>query len=512
MPSAEVHLLPNTAASSLPELLVRAQATAPLSPFVVAEGGEVQVAREEAAQHVAAAAAWLAVRGVRRGDRVAICLGDPAAGFVAAWAAMSVGAIFVSLPPRGTLGQLAHVIADAEPKLVLGDASQIALLGRASGGVPVILWGTVPRVGAAAELPRVNITPDDLAALAYTSGSTGRPKGVMISHGNFLSATRRVAGYLRNAPSDRVAVVLPLNAPWGVLQWTTMLLGGGALVLPAPGFAAELVRSLRTGGVTGLAALPLTWIQLVDWLEARGETLPQLRYVTSSGGVLPERVFAAFPRVFPRAEIFLTYGLTEAFRTTLVPPEWFTRKRGALGRPCADVEIVVRDEAGAPIASGGRGELVHRGECVTQGYWRQPDATAAVFSVGPDGRREHRSGDIVERDADGFLWFVGRRDAMIKSGGYRLSPDEIEEAAAGAGGVRQAVAWGEPHSELGQVVALAVELAEGGTKEDLLRHLRAALPSHAQPRRVALWTQPMPVTANGKIDRQAVIRSGRFSD
>jgi acyl-CoA synthetase (AMP-forming)/AMP-acid ligase II len=250
-------------------------------------------------------------------------------------------------------------------------------------------------------------------------------------------------------------------------------------------------------------------VQLVEHLLAAGATLPELRYVTSSGGVLPPRVLEAWPRVFPNARPFLTYGLTEAFRSTLVPPDWFARKRGSLGRPCRNVDVFVIAD-GRVCGPGERGELVHRGGVVTLGYWNDPAATAAGFRPCPELRhllgdeRVHYSGDLVETDADGFLWFAGRREAQLKVAGHRVSAEEIELAAQRSGLVTEAVAFGEPDPVFGQVIALALTPAAAFTPEALLAACRAALPSYAVPRRLCVWSGPLPHTGTGKLDRAAI--------
>ena len=269
-----------------------------------------------------------------------------------------------------------------------------------------------------------------------------------------------------------------------------------------------------------MAALPPTWLQLTDWLVARQETLPGLRYVTTSGGVLPLRIWSAFPRVFTKATFFATYGLTEAFRTTVVPPEWFARKTGSLGRPASGAGIVVVREDGRAADVDEKGELVHYGLCVTHGYWRRPEETAAAFvprtkdaALFAPEERVHYSGDIVRRDADGFFWFVARRDTLIKTGGHRVSAEEIEHALQGVPGVRHAVVFGVPDETLGQALVAVLELAEESdeVRTTAQRSARQALASHQLPRYWPQWVGSMPLTANGKIDRPAVIVRAKIS-
>jgi acyl-CoA synthetase (AMP-forming)/AMP-acid ligase II len=335
----------------------------------------------------------------------------------------------------------------------------------------------------------------------------------MISHGNLTGATARVQEYLRHTADDRILTLMPLNAPWGLLQWLLAREANASVVLPPPiAMGAEVAKVVRAAAVTGLAALPPTWIQLVDCLLARGETLPELRYVTTSGGIVPARILEAFPRVFPNAQIWMTYGLTEAFRTTVVPAGEYARCKGSLGWPCPGVGIEILDANGSRVADGEIGELVHAGPCVTLGYWRRPEETLRSYGVRTGHEavlgtgRVHYSGDLVRRDADGCLWFEGRDDHLIKTGGYRVSADEIEGCLLAVSGVSHAVVVGVPDEALGQRVVAAVESV--GAPDEVLDRARAllrqTLGSHLQPQTLHAWPGLMPLTPNGKLDRVAV--------
>lgn len=465
---------------------------------------------------VAGLRAALAHAGLRRGDRVLAWLPRGWEEAALCQAAMEMGAVWVSVPRRSTPAQVAEMLADSEPKLAVcatGDRSKLA-------AGPWREWaelGTAPEAEAGDERPDA-ASQGGLAALCYTSGSTGRPKGVMVSAGNLADATERVDSYLRHTGRDRVLALMPLNAPWGLLQWRLAARAGAAVVLPPPvAMGGELARTIRDAGVTGLAALPPSWVQLVDYLKGRGETLPQLRYVTTSGGVVPPRILDAFPEVFPRAEIWMTYGLTEAFRTTVVPAAEFSRRKGSLGRPCSGVGVEIVRPDGGRAAGGEIGELVHFGACVTLGYWRRPEETRRAYSVRPGHEKlfgegpVHYSGDRVRRDQDGYLWFEGRDDGLIKTGGYRVSPDEIEEALAAVPGVRHAVVGGAPDEVLGQRIVAALETeGDGGAVLSAARgRLRSVLASHQQPHVLLVWPGALPLTPNGKIDRPRVLAALR---
>lgn len=445
--------------------------------------------------------------GVGPGDRVLAWLPrgwEEAAVCRATW---DLGGVWVSAPRRLVVEQVAALLADAEPRVAVCRAAD-------RPRIPAGPWIEVP--GPQAPEDGAQTSPPQsggLAALCYTSGSTGRPKGVMVSHENLAGAVDRMEGYLRHGPDDRLLALMPLSSPWGLLQWLMAERAAAAIVLPPIAMAAELARVISATGVTGLAALPPTWVQLVDYLDARSETLPSLRYVTTSGGVIPRRILDRFDAVFPAAEVWMTYGLTEAFRTTVLPAAEFARRKGSLGRACPGVEIAIVRPDGTAAATDETGELVHVGDCVTMGYWRQPEATRQSFAVRPEhrpllgDRPVHYSGDRVRRDAEGCLWFEGRDDELIKSGGYRVSPAEIEAALLAVPGVIHAVAGGIPDETLGQRIAVALELDDGGQAdlEAIRAALRRSIASHQQPHVIRVWPGTMPLNPHGKISRREVL-------
>ena len=448
--------------------------------------------------------------GVRPGDRVLAWLPrgwEEAALWQATW---NLGGVWVSVPRRNTPAQVAALLADAEPVVAVCGKGERARLNAG----PWVEFPDLFDQSQSGEESIANQATTGLAALCYTSGSTGRPKGVMVSHENLDGAVSRMETYLRHASDDRLLTLMPLSSPWGLLQWLMARRAGAAIVLPPPvAMASELARTIRATGVTGLAALPPTWVQLVDFLESQGETLPSLRYVTTSGGVIPRRILDRFHEVFPNAEVWMTYGLTEAFRTTVLPVGEFQLRKGSLGKPCPGVTIEIVRADGTAAGPGEAGELVHVGDCVTLGYWRQPEMTARSFGVRPGHEAlfgenpVHYSGDLVRRDEEGFFWFEGRDDELIKSGGYRISPSEIEEVLQTVPGVVHTMVGGIPDEALGQRIAVALELDDAGNDSlDLIRSvLRQKLASHQQPHHLRIWPGSMPLNAHGKLNRPEIL-------
>ncbi|WP_338290137.1 AMP-binding protein [Luteolibacter sp. LG18] len=463
-------------------------------------------AAEWAAQ-VSSLRATLLEKGVAPGDRVLAWLPrgwEEAALCQAIW---DLGAVWVSVPRRLAAPQVREMLADASPTLSICGPRDRSRLGDG----PWIEW---PELLSSPPAGEPDHSHPDLAALCYTSGSTGRPKGVMVSHANLDGAVQRIEAYLRHTPYDRLLSLMPLSSPWGLLQWRMALQAGAGIVLPpVVAMASELVKTLRAAEVTGLAALPPTWVALVDYLDSRQETLPGLRYITTSGGALPRRVLDRFHAVFPHAEVWMTYGLTEAFRTTVLPASDFDRLKGSLGKPCPGVRIEILQPDGTSAETDEPGELVHLGDCVTHGYWQQPELTREVFAIRPGHEAflgngpVHYSGDLVRRDAEGYLWFEGRTDDLIKTGGYRTSASVIEEALLAVPGVVHAVVGGVPDEGLGQQIVAAIETESGddGLLDAARSSLRRALASHQQPHVLRVWPEKMPLNPNGKLDRARIL-------
>ena len=483
----------------------------------------------ELASRVEGLAARLHRAGVRPGERVAIQLRKCVEEVVATLAVARLDAVFVNVNQQWTARQIEYVLEHCGPTLLITDARRQRELSSIDTHDlrRVLVVGGEPEHPLAEAYddrppsdrdrrtpPAPQATPDDLAALLYTSGSTGRPKGVMLTHRNVVDGAEIVSGYLGNTRDDRALGFLPMSFDYGMSQLTTMLHVGGTLVLQPVMMPSEIVRVIRDEAVTGLALVPPSWIQLVRLLEESGEALPSLRYVTNSGGKIPEVILDGLARVLPGVDIVLMYGLTEAFRSTWLPPEHFEARRGSMGRAIPGVEIHVVDPERGPCGPGEVGELVHRGKLISRGYWNDPEATARRIrpcpALGLGDEPVLFSGDLVRMDEDGFLWFEGRGDEQIKCSGHRLSPTEVEEAVYASGLVGDVVAFGVPDEELGQVVHVAASGAGGLLDEDALRrHCRGALPSYMVPRKIHPWPGAMPRTGSGKLDRPAVIAACR---
>jgi len=511
---------------TVPDLLFGSARRRPEHPALVA--GDEDVTYAELAQRVDAVAAWLEERGIRAGDRVGIHLHKSVEEVVGLFAAARIGAVWVDVHYQWTVDQLAYVARDCGLRALITDRRKArALVQRPELDAleTILVKGRPPEDGrctAWSELPAERSPRargpigNDLAALLYTSGSTGSPKGVMLTHRNVVDGARIVADYLGNVPEDRILALLPFNFDAGLSQVTTAFHVGATVVLQPVPMPDEVVRTALEQRVTGIAAVPPAWVPIVRYLEETRTELPTLRYVTNTGGKLPPGTLDALPAVFPGVEIFLMYGLTEAFRSTYLPPALYETKKGSIGRAIPDVEIYVIDPERGLCGPGEEGELVHRGALVSRGYWNRPEATRERIRPNPHLAAKIgdepvcHSGDLVRLDEDGCLWFVGRADGMIKSSGFRLSPTEVEDVAHRSGLVAQAVAFGVEDDELGQVVHLAVAGANGEVDLEALRtYCTQHMPHYMNPREIHGWSGPMPLVTSGKIDRPAVIRALR---
>jgi acyl-CoA ligase (AMP-forming) (exosortase A-associated) len=339
--------------------------------------------------------------------------------------------------------------------------------------------------------------------LLYTSGSTGRPKGVMLSHANMWLGAVAVADYLRLEREDRVLAVLPLSFDYGQNQLLSAW-AAGASVVPLDYLAArDVIRAVERHRISTLAGVPPLWVQLIEapW---PAEAALSLRRLTNSGGKLPPSVIRRMRELFPAADIYSMYGLTEAFRSTYLEPALLDDHPDSMGSAIPFAEIMIVDAGGGDAAEG---ELVHAGPLVAKGYWQDPARTAERFKPAPAssiyGGMAVWSGDRVRRDEEGLLYFVGREDGMIKTSGNRVSPTEVEEAALASGLVAEAVALGYPDARLGEGIALVVRPDRRGEEEALRAFLKRQLPNFMQPGPI-LWRDELPRSPNGKLDRVAL--------
>ncbi len=456
-------------------------------------------------QAVGSIATALTRLGLRRGDRVATWLGKTRVACLMPLAAARAGIIHVPINPLLKRVQVAHILADSGTTLLItGDQRRGTL---EEGDVPTgcAITGEETLFAPNDVMPPSDADPAEIAAILYTSGSTGRPKGVVLSHANLWLGAIAVAHYLKLEASDRTLCVLPLSFDYGQNQLLSTWAAGGCAVPLDYLTARDVVKAMERDGVTVLAGVPPLWTQLAD-IVWPAEIAARLRVITNSGGRLPIPLVRRLRALFPNAALHSMYGLTEAFRSTSLDPALVDAHPDSIGSAIPFAEILVLRPDGAAVRDDEPGELVHAGPLVAQGYWRDPERTAARFKPAPSAARFGGlavwSGDTVIRGSDGLIRFVGREDEMIKTAGNRVSPTEIEEAAIASGLAREAVSWGIPDDRIGQAILLAVA-ARPEDVEALQRFLRQELPNFMQPKSI-LRFDDLPRNANGKLDRTEI--------
>jgi acyl-CoA ligase (AMP-forming) (exosortase A-associated) len=491
----------------LDHLVLRGAETA--SALVLREG---VLSFKDLRSRVSLLAGWLSARVAEKGARVATWAAKGELTCLMPLAAARAGLVHVPINPLLKRAQVAHILADSGSRLLIGTAARISTLEQ--GDVPESChvaeeFGVLAEgVSSGLDMAPSIADPDELAAILYTSGSTGRPKGVMLSHANLWLGAESVASYLGLAPDDRTLAVLPLSFDYGQNQLLSSWYAGASVAPLDYLTPRDVIKAVERHGVTTLAAVPPLWVQLseLDWPD---ETRARLRRLTNSGGALTPDLVRRLRGLFPRARLFAMYGLTEAFRSTYLDPNLIDTRPTSIGKAIPHTEILVINDFGEVAADDEEGELVHAGPLVAQGYWRDAQRTAERFKPAPAASRYGGmavwSGDRVRRDADGLLYFVGRRDAMIKSAGNRISPQEVEDAALATGLAAEAVAIGLPDERLGQAVHLIVRAAANAShaQAELPRKLMQELPNFMQPKHIH-WRAAMPIGPNGKIDRTAL--------
>jgi len=507
------------------ELLLRSAQRTPGAEALVY--GPRRLNYGELAGLVRQTASALLAAGLERGERVAVYLEKNIENVAAMFGAAAAGGAFVPVNPLLKPEQVAYILADCNVRVLVTSIDRLRLLQDAlahcrdlrlvvatgSGelpalhGVEMLGWDEF-QATADATLRAHRAIDTDMAAILYTSGSTGKPKGVVLSHRNMVAGAVSVSSYLENTPDDRLLAVLPLSFDYGLSQLTTAFNVGATAVLINHLLARDVLNAVVAEKITGLAAVPPLWIQLA--------TLPwpadcTLRYLTNSGGAMQRPTLDALRQALPNAKPFLMYGLTEAFRSTFLPPEELERRPDSMGKAIPNAEVMVLRPDGSECAPGEPGELVHRGALVSLGYWNDPAKTAerfkpiAALHYGlPIAELAVWSGDTVRKDEEGFLYFISRNDEMIKTSGYRVSPTEVEEVVYAREHVAEAAAIGVKHPALGQAIVVIALPREGVamTASDLLAACKPHLPAYMLPQKVVIADAALPRNPNGKIDRK----------
>jgi acyl-CoA ligase (AMP-forming) (exosortase A-associated) len=517
------------------DLITESAARAGESPAL--SFGEVTLDYATLGHKVGQVATFLQRLGVQRNDRVGIYLDKRIETVTAIFGTSAAGGVFVPVNPLLKARQVRYILADCAARVLITTTQRFELMRNELAELPalttvILLQGPIEAAGAPGGPPipdgvqlvswneadaaqaavrDCGVIDQDMAAILYTSGSTGNPKGVVVSHRNLICGAESVASYLGNGPHDVILAALPLSFDAGFSQLTTTFSSGAHAVLVNYLLPSDVVRACTRFGVTALTCVPPLWIQLVDQ-KWPADTAQRLRYFANTGGRMPKATLDKLRSLFSNAAPYLMYGLTEAFRSTYLDPAEVDDRPDSIGKAIPNAEILVVRPDGTVCDPGEEGELVHRGALVSLGYWGDPARTAERFRPAPgtpagitNPELAVFSGDAVVRDEAGYLYFVGRKDDMIKTSGYRVSPSEIEEAVYDTGMVRDAVAMGIADDEIGQVIAIVVSAAQGSLLDTgaLLAELRKQLPLYMVPREVIVRDE-IPRSPNGKFDRTRI--------
>lgn len=501
------------------DMLRRSAGTAPEKVALVADGARLSYGDLDALSDGLAAA--LRGHGLRQGDRVILMMESVWEAAVSIFGILKAGAVLCPVNPAMPEDGLRFVFDSTRPHVVITQARFAARCGAAlpanesatlilAGGASEPLPAGVLRLAdcllpSTASLPPA-LRPGDLAMIIHTSGSTGIPKGAMMSHASMTFSAGAIASYLENTAADVVLSALPITFTYGLYQLLAAVHAGATLVLQK-GFAypAEVLETGRREGATGLPLVPSMAAVLLAMRDARPGALPTLRYVTNAAAPLPPSHVAGLKTLFPAARIYSMYGLTECARATFLPPDEIRRRPGSVGRAVPGTEVAIVDQAGRSVPSGATGELVIHGPHLMQGYWRDEAATRRVLRPvrGRGGMWLH-TGDLFRADDEGFLFFVGRRDDMLKVRGEKVAPRQVEAALHGCPGVAEAVVVGRPDPISGHVLhAVVVPNSSTLTERDVLRHCARSLPDVMVPRTVEFRAE-LPKTASGKVARRLV--------
>lgn len=460
--------------------------------------------------------------GVRRGDRVAVYMDNSAGCATAVYATLLAGGVFVVVNPQTKEDKLVYVLDDCDATALLteGSLTRTALAAaRAVPSVKAVVADAAPEgvegaldfaglVASSDPEPAASGTiPLDLAALIYTSGSTGFPKGVMMTHQSMVFAAASIAQYLRLGPDERILGLLPLAFDYGLYQLLMSVLRGGTLVLERSfAFPAQIVRRVQEEEATVFPGVPTVYATLLSMRRTMDFELPSVRRVTNTAAALPATFHGELARIFPNALVFAMYGLTECKRVSYLEPELLAEKPTSVGKAIPGTETMVLKEDLTPVEPGETGILYVRGPHVMVGYWRKPEQTAEMLVEGPlPGERMLCAQDQFTIDEDGFLYFVGRSDDIIKTRGEKVSPIEVENAIFDIEGVKEAAVIGVPDEVLGEAVKAFVVLDEGAalTAQEIVAACRTRLENFMVPAEVE-FLDALPTTATGKVRRRSL--------
>jgi amino acid adenylation domain-containing protein len=469
--------------------------------------GPERLTYQELAARSTSFAAELRRRGVLRGDRVVVFLHNSPEAVVAIFGTLLAGGVFSVVNPSTKADKLAYILNNCTAKALVTEPRLEAVAADARERAPAVAAVITSAFSftdaPAPEQPGIDL---DLAMIVYTSGSTGFPKGVTMTHANIVAAATSITTYLESSSDDVVLSVLPLAFDYGLYQALMCAKVGATLVLEKSfTYPAVVLEKLKSERVTGFPLVPTLAAMLLQLKHLTPDMFPDLRYLTNTAAALPRAHIERLRDLFPQAKLFSMYGLTECKRCSYLPPEQLALRPDSVGIAIPGTEAYVVDELGQRVAPGTVGELVIRGAHVMKGYWADDEATARVLKPGPfPWEKVLHTGDLFRSDDAGYLYFVGRKDDIIKTRGEKVSPKEVENVLYELAGIREAAVIGVPDPIRGMAIKAIVAADEGITERDVIRHCAARLEEFMVPASVEFRGQ-LPKSENGKIARKELV-------
>lgn len=468
----------------------------------------------------------LIAEGVAPGSRVALYMENVPEAVIAIFGVLKAGAVFSVINPSTKADKLAYMLRDERPAALITanqmPTRRVAAEALARTALPLVVWtggapmGEAPPrsrcrgwdellASARAEAPSVSTSDLDLATIIYTSGSTGSPKGVMATHRNMVFAATSISSYLEHTADDVIFCALPLAFDYGLYQLIMSMRVEATLVLEKSfAFPYKAVEVMIRERVTGLPGVPTMFALLLGLKDLATYDLSALRYITNTAAAWPESHIRRLRAAFPQAALFSMYGLTECKRVSYLPPQELDRRPGSVGIAIPGTQVYIVDDDGKTVESGVIGELVVRGPHVMQGYWEKPEETAERLRPGPlPGEVVLYTGDLFRMDEQGYLYFIARKDDIIKSRGEKVSPKEIENVLYALEGVLEAAVIGVPDDVLGEAIKVFVAPARGAvlTERAIRAHCARHLEDFMMPKYVEIRPH-LPRGQTGKIDQK----------
>jgi amino acid adenylation domain-containing protein len=463
--------------------------------------------------------------GVAPRDRVAVQLENGVEAVVGIFGTLKAGATFLTVNASAKPEKLVYVLNDCRAAALITDRERLRALeaylqdlpylrvivvigADAAGcpaGQPVLSWELALEERPGLEQPPKNTCIDmDVAALVYTSGSTGKPKSVMVTHLNICSTTASVTRYLENTAEDIILNVLPLSFTYGLDQIFMAFRVGATVVLERSfAYPYAVLETMQRERATGFPLVPTISATLLE-MDLGGMDFPHLRYITNAAAAWPVDHIRKLRRLLPRVKLYSMYGLSECKRVSYLDPAQIDIRPESVGRGMPNQEVYIVDESGRRLPPGETGELVVRGSHVMPGYWERPEETARVLRPGTfPWEKVLYTGDLFRMDEEGYLYFVARKDDIIKTRGEKVSPREVEEALYGIQGVVEAAVVGVQDPILGQALKAVLALRDGValTEQDVRWHCARLLEDFMVPKYVE-FRSSLPKTPSGKIVRR----------